>query len=187
MPSKVEGALKKLAALAKENEPDFPGIDFDADQHNGVRFHTMSIPMDDAPKDARRLLGDKLGVALGFGESNVYMAVGKDSVQMLKDAIDRSASDADKSVPPVQLTFALGPILKFAASADPENMILGMVAAALEEHKGKDHVRIVARPIKNGASYRLEVEEGVLSLAGLAANMAGQRAGGGGDDGFDDF
>jgi hypothetical protein len=43
-PQALESALKKFAKLA-EKEPDFPGIKFDADSHEGVRFHTTSIPV----------------------------------------------------------------------------------------------------------------------------------------------
>ncbi len=174
--TKVEGALKKLVKLA-ENEPNFPGIKFDAASHKGVRFHTMSIPMDDADEEARRLIGERLDVALGFGNQSVYMAAGKDAVQTLKDAIDKSAANAGKIVPPAQMTFALGPILKFAAVADPDNPINGFLASAIEEFKGKDRIRIVVRPIKNGASYRFEVEEGVLGVIG---KVAAEKAGAGG-------
>ena len=47
---KIEETLKELNSLADSN-PDFPKIEFNVDQHAGVRFHTVAIPIDD---DRRR-------------------------------------------------------------------------------------------------------------------------------------
>ena len=68
-PSRVEYVLRRLAELAKD-EPDFPGINFNADQAGGVTyediFHvcrTFEIPLllevgDDLQEQARNLFNE---------------------------------------------------------------------------------------------------------------------------------
>src|SRR4051794_2793643 len=48
-PSKIEDALKKLETAAKK-KPDFPGIKWNAANHAGVNFHTLSQPL---PEDKK--------------------------------------------------------------------------------------------------------------------------------------
>ena len=92
----MEGLLRKVAELAKD-EPEFPGIKFNADTHANVRFHTLKLPVPaDAGEDVRNLLGDELEVAIGTGDKSFYLAFGKDSVGTLKKVIDQSAADAQK-------------------------------------------------------------------------------------------
>ena len=61
----VEQILKRVEVLA-QNEPGFPGIEFNADNQSGVAFHTMSIPIPEE-EDARKILGSELKVAVGIG------------------------------------------------------------------------------------------------------------------------
>ena len=50
-----------------------------------------------------------------------------------------------------------------------ENLV--MVAALLEEIRGRDHISIAAHPIENGITYRLEVEEGIIEAIGMGIKM----------------
>ena len=86
--------------------------------------------------------------------------------------------NAGKKLPPAQLALAVGPIVKFAASIDEENPALLMASFLVAQAKDKDHVRIVVRPIKNGISYRIELEEGLIRIIGQASKFA-QGLGGG--------
>ncbi len=46
-----------------------------------------------------------------------------------------------------------------------------MWEAELKKSPGKDHVSLTVRPIANGVQLRLEVEQGLLRLAGRMAVM----------------
>ena len=165
-PQKLESAFKKLVGILKEKEKDFPGVKYDAVKYKDVRFHTTAIPVE-AGEDIAKVVGDKVDVAVGFGAKQLYVAVGTNSIDKMKAAIDRSASSAGKMFPPAQLTMAFAPILKFAATVSPNPRVSEM-ANELAQSAGKDHVVVAVRPVgTDGAvTYRVTAEEGILKLLG---------------------
>jgi hypothetical protein len=170
--AKVESGFKKLEAAAKK-QPDFPGIKWNAAKHAGVAFHTIAIPVPADQDGPRKLLGEVLDVAIGIGPEAAYLAVGKNNIEAVSKAIDDSASDKGKSVPPFELAISLGPIMEVAADqADdgPQKEVIQKVADYLRnEAQGRDHLRAVLTLIPNGAKYHFEAEEGVLKGIGAAA------------------
>ena len=168
--SEVEKVVRRLAELAK-NEPDFPGIKFDADKHSGVTFHTMSVPIPE-DEDARKVLGENLEVAIGIGERSAYVGLGPDCVSSLKKTITSSESSPNKPVPPFQLTLAMTPIMEFISSIE-DNPLIATATDALKQSGGKDHMFLRGIPVENGLTYRIELEEGVLRAIGQGATMAG--------------
>lgn len=163
----VEKVLRRVAELAKD-EPDFPGIKFNADRTDGVEFHTMSMPVPEE-EDARKILGDKVEVAVGVAADSAYFGFGKGCVASLKSII--STQPKQKPVPPFQMTISATPIMEFV-SAIKDNPLVGSVTEALKESGDKDHVTIKGIPIKNGFTYRIELEEGILRAIGEAVQMA---------------
>lgn len=171
--NQVETLLKQLADLAKD-DPGFPGVQFNADEHAGVHLHTISAPLPEGD-DVTKVFGDRLDVAVGTGPTSVFLAIGKDGVAQLKSAIDRSASAPSASLPPFQMRISLGQILQFASavSGDPN---VSSVANAIEPLKGNDNVVIVAKPSGNELTYRFELQEGVLRAIGEAVKAAQMKA-----------
>jgi len=178
-PAKIESGLKKLAELAKE-EPKFPGINWDSDSHGDINFHTLSVPIPEDKEEPRQLFGDTLEVVVGIGKKSVYFALGRDCLEALKGVIDASAAEPQKSVPPMEMTFALSPIMAVVSTfADGKNKetvesIANMLA---NEANGRDHVKIVVQPIPHGARTRIELEEGVLRAIGEAVMKARDHGG----------
>lgn len=179
-PAKVEDGIKKLTQLAKEKESEFPGVNWNSSSHKDVQFHTLNIPIpagDDDEEKARQLFGDTVDVAIGIGKETAYFALGRDCVEAIKGIMDVSAASPQKSVPPMEMTFALSQIMEAAVGLmdDDENdkaqveMMANMLA---NEAKGRDHVRIAVTMIPNGARTRIEAEEGVLRTIGMAAMAA---------------
>lgn len=166
----IEDSFKRLIDLAK-NEPDFPNVKLNSGSHGGITFHSITAPIPDSEKEARDILGDKVNIVLGTGPKSVYIAFGKNAESLLKQVIDKSAQDGSKSVPPMQLNIALLPILKFAASVDPNNEIFPELVKVLEK-SSKDKINVVSKIIKNGSSVRIQVEEGVLQLIGVGVEKA---------------
>lgn len=170
----VEESLKKLVKLAKQ-EPDFPGIQFNAQSHGNVRFHTMQVPIPEG-EDAREILGEVLDVAIGIDKQAAYFAMGNDCITKLKQVIDNSAQSTGKIVDPFTMQVALTPIAEFVASIE-ENPLVGTILDTLKNSNGKDHVLVRAFSVTNGATYRMKIEDGVLKAIGQGAVMA--QAGGG--------
>jgi hypothetical protein len=178
-PEKIESALKKLSDVA-EKDPDFPGIQWNAASHAGVNFHTLQVPVPEGEKNARRLFGEKVNVAVGIGPESVYFAVGPDYLEAINQAIDASAADPNKEVPPFEVSFSLGPIMAVSAAYEEDakqKQVAQTIADMLQgEAQGRDHVRMVGHFIPNGLRYRIEAEEGVLRAIGKAAAEAQEQA-----------
>lgn len=173
--ARLEETLKKLVEAAK-NEPKAPKVNFNTAQHAGVRFHTMSLPIPEKEQEARRIFGQNLDVALGFGQETVIAAFGPSGVDTAKKILDNSQAKKSETVPPAQLVVALGPILKFA-SAIKEDPVTTMLAATLEQSKGQDHISLKAEALERGFRSRLEIEQGVLQLVGAAIKLMSEGAG----------
>lgn len=164
---KVADAVKKLAAFAAKKDPNFPGINFDAETCQGVAFHTAKIPLRGADSKARDILGDPLELVIGTGKTSAYVAFGKDSTQLLKSVLAASSSEGGKQLPPSQLRIFLTPILDFVAAADA-NPQVKVALDAVKQQAGNDAISVTATPLKNGCTIRLEVQEGVLKAIGGA-------------------
>ncbi|MGA2798674.1 MAG: hypothetical protein ABSE63_13915, partial [Thermoguttaceae bacterium] len=166
--TKLEDILKKLLTEAEKDEPDAAKlVKLNAETYKGVRFDTFSMPAPDPNLAA--LVGDTLDVVLGIGDKQVFIAAGRDAVKTLKEAIDKSQSEAGKEVPAWQIVMSGLKIAKFvSAVADDEQAkaVADKIAASLEQSGGKDHLTIVTEPIPNGARVRVELEEGILKAMG---------------------
>jgi hypothetical protein len=174
--SKLEDILKKLYAEAEKNEPDAAKlVKLNAETYKDVRFHTFSMPTPD-PKLAA-LVGDTLDVVLGIGDKQVFIAAGRDAVKTLKEAIDKSLSEAGKEIPASEIVVSALKIAKFVSAVaddDQAKAVADKMAGTLEKSAGKDHLNIVTKPITNGVRVRLELEEGILkALGGIEPGMGG--------------
>lgn len=164
----IEKILRRVQELAKD-EPDFPGINFNADKLADVDFHTVTVPIPEDEEGARKALGEKMELAVGVGTDAAYLGFGQDCVGKLKNIIN--SQQKQQAVSPFQLTVAVTPIMEFVSSIE-DNPLIGSATDALKQAGGKDHVSIAGIPVKNGFTYRLEIEEGVLRAIGEAVKMA---------------
>jgi hypothetical protein len=174
--AELEKAFKELVALAK-NEPDFPGVKFDAEKYKDVRFHTTSVPVKE--EEGQKVLGETLDVVVGIGPKAGYLAIGQEGLELLKQVIDESAKQPGAAVPPMQVNVSLAPIFKFAAEKGEEPQV-AMLAEALAQAGGQDHVKLTVTPVTNGQKVRLLLEQGVLEALGQAGKLSqGQAVGAG--------
>ena len=178
-PAKVEAGLKKLDEQFK-GSTNFEGVKWNADSHEGVNFHTLSVVLPASQSGPAKLLGEKADVAVGIGPQAVFLAVGKDNVPALKKAIDVSKAEPNKLVPPFESTFALAPLMEVAAADaedEAERAKIQAVAQMLRtQSAGRDHVRIVGQMIPNGLRYRIEAEDGAMKAILAKAIEAQQQA-----------
>ena len=190
---KLEKALKQLAAEIQKGEPELAKLlKLDADSHQDVRFHTLTLPTDEIGEEmVTKLFGESIDVVLGISNTSVYLAGGSDAMSTIKQVIDQSKAQPDKEIPPMRISLAAAPIAEFVAANipdDPDNMMANMMATSVAEMLaqagGKDHVTLTSKPIPNGATVRLEVEEGILKLIGSMGEMMGGMMGPGGPGGM---
>jgi len=188
---KIEVVVKKLAAAIQEDEPDAAEmIQLDAETHDGVRFHMITVPVD---PDAQPFFGQTTDIILGISDQSLYVAGGKDAAGLLKQVIDQSKAEAGKEVPPMRIAVAAKPIAEFVAAAaaaqqgDPDAaqaaQMANMIAQMLSQHEGKDRLVITTTPIENGSRLRIEVEQGLLAVIPALAMQAAMGGGGGGPAG----
>jgi len=173
--AKLEEILKKLLAEAEKNEPDVAKmVKLNAETYKGVRFDTFSMP----PRiRVGRTGGRYLDVVLGIGDKQVFIAAGRDADKTLKEAIDKSQTEAGKEIPALQVVLSGLKIAKFVSAVaddDQAKAVADKIAASLEQSNGKDHMTIVTGPIPNGARVRLEWEEGLLKALGEMQTGMGQ-------------
>jgi len=164
--AKLEKILKQLVSEVTKSDPNLAGlVKLDAETHQGIKLHTAAIPAPD--EGAKKVFGDTLEVVVGTSDQNLWVAAGRDAVKTLKQVIDKSKAEAGKAIPPGRLVVAATPIAKFAASmlpdGPPKQMVDGIVGA-LGQSAGKDRLTITSKAIPNGASVRIELEEGVLKV-----------------------
>ncbi len=168
--TKLEEVLKKLAAEAEKDNT----VKVKAETYKDFHFQTFSLATPE-PKLVP-LVGDNLDVVLAIGDKKVFIGAGRDAAKTLKEAIDKSQSQAGKEVPASQVILSGLKIAKFvSAVADDEQIkdIATKIADALDKSSGKDHLSIVSQPIDNGCRIRLEVEEGLLkAMGGIGPGMA---------------
>lgn len=164
--AKLEQVVKDFFELTAE-EPGQPKPKYDVAKHQGVRFHSLSVPIDEDSENAEQIkmvFGETIEVVLGFGKDRVYLGVGQDALPTIKKVIDASLTPSTEKLPPLTLSVALAPMLKIAA--EKGNPQAAMFAEQLAD--GKDHINITLDSIENGMRYRIEAEEGVNKLIGTA-------------------
>jgi len=168
----LEQAIGELWDFAKEKDPNVRNLDVNTQTHRGVTLHTTNVPLKDQQKEASDVLGDPLEVVLGVGEKSVYLAFGKESTDLLKRILDKSAEDAGGKFAPGEVNVSLTPILEFAASLD-DNPGVQTALESLKAADGKDNITLTVMPAKRGVTLRFAVEEGVISAAGEAGKAIG--------------
>jgi hypothetical protein len=172
-PKKIEEGLKKIEAAAKKHDDaKAPQINWNSATHAGVTFHTVVVPIPEELEAPRKFFGDHADIAIGIGPEAIYLAVGQDNLAAVKKAIDASAAEPEKAVPPFEFAVSLAPVMEVAAARAEDEMqraILEKVADMLKnEAQGRDHVRMVGHVVPKGLRYRMEAEEGVLRGIGKA-------------------
>jgi hypothetical protein len=178
---KLEALVKKAFEFAATKAPQFPEVKYNVATHQGVTFQQLSIPVpdngDDNAKNVKKVIGDPIVITLGFGPGHFLGAVGPAGIDTLKTVLTSSGQRSnDSSLPPAQLTVSLAPILKFASEQDDADPVTGLLAKSLKDG-GKDHVTFTESIISNGVRFRLEAEEGVLRVIGMAGKLAQKRGG----------
>jgi hypothetical protein len=177
--AKVDAVIHQaVPELRKENPEVGDFIKLDAETYQGIKFHTIAVPLSRLPGDTgdlAKLTGDTVEVAVGIGPESVYLAVGRRPLETVKRLIDKSKSSSPQPVPPARFSIALRPIAKTMAVYAKENRakeVAAKVGKVLEAEAGKDTIRITSTVVHNGSRVRIEIDRGVLKLLGSLPTFA---------------
>lgn len=163
----VPPLVEKIAKLV-EMEGHLASFEKDVAKVGDVTFHKLALKAPeggDADKVAKLLGPGDIQIFVGVGKESAYVAAGGDGMKHIQAAIAKSAAAADSVVMPVQMTVSVASILKLALLADDSKPELADMAAMLQE-AGNGHVRLLYKPLPNGAMAHLEIEEGVIRVLG---------------------
>lgn len=171
----LEAELKKVAQ-GVAGKPRAPSFQFDIGQYKGMNLHAVTVPVDTANPNARKLLGENMKVAVATGEKSFMISIDPAGDAALKQAIDRAQAAPAQNATPMTANVEATQLLKFVQSITP-NPMLDNALQVIQQYAEKDNVNITARILDRGAMYRISVDEGVLRAAGAAAK-GGNRNGG---------
>ena len=168
----VDKLIQEMAKILAAEQPEVAKLlKLDAAEHNGVKFHTISLPV---PENNNRekiveLIGEKLDLVLGVGQNQVYLGAGPLALDKLKAAIDDSKSKVGEEVAPLRMSLAATPICKFTGDVSENIMVKIMassLASVLESSGDDDHITITVKPLPNGVGCRIELQKGILKVLG---------------------
>jgi hypothetical protein len=179
----LDASVKEFADFLKAN-PDAGGVTFTMNSGTlgDLTLHRGSIPLKPEDAAARSIFGEKLDFVIGTGKNSFYIAGGKDYEGLLKKVIDRSAAQASQPAKPLHVTVAVLPIMKFYQSVDQENPLVGAVLGGMIaslEQEGGDKLLITGAATPKSATYRVEVQEGLIRSVGEVVKMFSAQLGGG--------
>lgn len=169
---RVEDGVKEMLKLASA-DGEVPPVKWDAETYQAIRLHVMQIPLDDAPPEAKEILGENPEVILGVAEKSIYVAGGNDAMARLKKAIDDSIAGTDTKVSVLELHYAILPILKLIQKTNPEPLP-GIDAGIQAMSGGADKFAVTVDMEQRFMRVRIMLEEGVIKAIG--AGVAAQNA-----------
>jgi len=180
--AKLEATLRSaLEAVRRDN----PGVveqlvKTDVQKVGDVSLHTLTLPVpyEAANRDTLvKMIGENIEVVLGIGPTRVFLALGKEPLATLKEAIGRAEAQGSKKVVPAGFSIAAGPVARCVAElgAGHGRAQAEAIARALDDASGKDHLRWNVTAVDRGLRCRLEVEDGVLrALAAMGQGGKGR-------------
>ncbi|MEO1524542.1 MAG: hypothetical protein AAFX06_03860, partial [Planctomycetota bacterium] len=172
--SKVADLAKDLAKEVPDS-PQAPRFKFDIGTYNGVTMHVIEADVPASEDEARKVFGEKLQIYIGTAPKAVYMCLGKDSANLLKEFISSGGKDTSSDRPLGQFKMKLLPIMEFAQSVEANDGIAAMIGA-LSSSQDKGDFTVISDSIPNGSDVKITIGEGLVKAIAAAA-IAGQQAG----------
>jgi hypothetical protein len=172
--ARLETIFQRATDEIPENDQVAKTIAIGAETYNGIHLHTISLAMSD--RQLAPLVGDRLETAVGIADDKVLIAVGRDAVSTLKNAIDRLKGTDAKEAPPLKITVAVAPAARLLATVGEDPSLkanAAMLAGLFQNDDGKACVTLSAQHIPQGAQMRLRADENVLRALTLLAQMIG--------------
>ena len=170
----------EAAAIVKEiserlkDETDSPEFKFDLSEYKGVTMHLVEAEVPEDQDEMRRAFGEKLQVHIGTGAKAVYVAVGDQSVDLLKELIDSADNDTLQARPIGQIRVSPLPLLQYIQSIESNDVVSAMIDA-LSRAGDTGELMITSDTVDNGARSQITIGEGIIQSIGAAIRQ-GQQA-----------
>jgi hypothetical protein len=166
-PAKVEKSVRDLVAAAEGKTDGKATFNLDMGSHDGVNLHEIIVDVSNDEQAVNLFGGDEAKIYLGVGDKAIYFGAGNAPLDLLKSAIsDKTASN---SPAPMQMNMHLAPIMRKVGAMQGQDMAIDMADKLASS--GRDRIGFVMNGIKNGIDMRIEIEDGLLELIGMAAQM----------------
>lgn len=170
-----DAATKLLDKLIEtvETEVGFYGFQKNVAEHKGVKFSSVLLPIPPGEEGdlLSKVLGSEVELVIGIGDKAGYIALGANGLDELKKVIDTSEAEAGKTVPAIEFSASLAPLLKLAADGPNADPNIALLATALEGHP--DRMVVTVKPIENGVHMHLDGQEGLLRALGTVITTLG--------------
>ena len=178
----LETSIKEIVAESESKiENDEVVFNLNSGSHAGFNLHEIQVALDvdELDEAVEKLFGDKVTVLLAINDDQVYLGAGRNPMATVKKAIDANASGAKQEIIG-QYNFHLTPIMALVAKIQPDEDMFEMMREKIAE-SGNDRIRITYDVVDREMKVRVEMQEGIFQLYGIAfENLSGM--GGGGAD-----
>ncbi|PHQ33473.1 hypothetical protein [Rhodopirellula bahusiensis] len=167
-------SIVKDVAAKVQGHGDAPRFEFDVKKYKDVNMHLVEADVPADEDEVRKIFGEQVRVHIGTGPKAIYVALGDDSLPLMKQLIDAEATPvAPTGNTLMQVEVNLMPILQFAQSIENNDAIAAMIDA-LSRADDAGELRIVSEAIDNGQISRFIIGDGMLQAIGAAARQAQQ-------------
>lgn len=166
-------ALTQLLGAVKELPDNDATIDLNVASHQGISFHR--VEGNNASPSDERMFGGKPGMYIGASDQAMWLAIGRDPMPELKQAIDLVRESAARATPPaggspLRVTARLNRWMQLQPNdrggRGPDvGRQLAEQAFAFDDD---DALRMDLRPTEHGVRMRLSFDEGFLRFLGMA-------------------
>ncbi|MFG0290310.1 MAG: hypothetical protein ACF8CQ_19180 [Rhodopirellula sp. JB044] len=164
-------SIVKDIANKLQGHQDAPRFEFDRDTYRGVTMHLIEADVPADEDEVRKVFGETVRVHIGTGEKSVYVALGDQSVDLMKEMIDGAATPVAAGDDLARIELNLMPILQYAQSVESNDAIASMIDA-LSRADDAGTLRIVSKAIDNGQRSRIVLGDGLLRAIGGAVREA---------------
>jgi hypothetical protein len=167
----LRAAFDKIGELAN-GDPGFVAVQMNAAEHAGTAIHSFQLKTDPKSQEGAmaRYFGGELKLLTAVKDDNVWLALGPQGLDLIKQAMELKETDAL----PVDANVRLTHLLQFGILMlnQPQlNTFGGMFTAQLA---GKDLAHITAQPTADGQLHlHIETESGAIKFAGAMFGQLG--------------
>jgi hypothetical protein len=165
-------SIVKDIANKLQGRGDAPRFEFDRDTYQGVTMHLIEADVPEGEEEVTKIFGDTVRVHIGTGEKAVYVALGDQSVALMKEMIDGAAAKSPAASDDLaRFQLNLMPILQYSQAIKANDGVAAMIDALSRASDGGT-LQVVSKAIDNGQSNRIVVRDGLLRAIGAAVRQA---------------
>jgi len=160
--AKFEEAIKSLSVLLEAKAEGVLEAKFNSGTYDDITFHTITATLPEDEEEVIKMFGRQMEVILGVAPDKVYMAVGKDALTTLTDAIERSKTPVVPENGQLLYNIRVAPMLRFASGVSGEDALADMATTLETNETGR--ISFWSKPIPNGVESNFEIQDGIFAL-----------------------